>query len=214
MVVDPEFAGQSAQDALLQVHVLLGFGLELGKRQLMAPQNVALGVLVDIALAHLEAGYAVASATAERCKKIRTRLRECRARGSITPSEAGKLRGVLGFTLLAVWFRALHGQGAADVGQRHDGACPRRRHDRLARPLAEHGTSDPARIARADGLTRAEASSAVGPAPCAAGRGEGACLWTLRAEPQDPRRRATRAGRGETRSRRRVERIVRAPGVS
>ena len=112
---DVASAGQSSQDALQLIHVLLGFSLEMDKRQYNAPSNVVLGVLVNIALAHLPyraarrgepaQGVATAQPTAERIEKILSALRAAASRGKLTPAEAGKLFGKLGFTLLPVMWK-------------------------------------------------------------------------------------------------------------
>ena len=102
---DPASAESSAHDALRLVLLMLGFDVELDKRQWAAPSNVVLGVLVSVATAHVPGGAATAAPTADRVAKILDRLREAAERKSLSSGEAQTLFGKLSFTLLPVNLR-------------------------------------------------------------------------------------------------------------
>ena len=103
--VDPASAENSAHDGLRLVLILIGFDVELSKRQWAAPSNTVLGVMVNIATAHRPGGHAFAEPTESRVRKVLAFLRACATAGRITATEASKLRGLLGFTLLPVNFK-------------------------------------------------------------------------------------------------------------
>ena len=103
--VDVAEVENSAHDALRLVLRLLGFDVELDKRQYAAPSNTVLGVRVSLAHAHRQDGYATAEATEKRVAKVLGLFRDSAATGSLSPTVASKLRGLLGFTLSAANWR-------------------------------------------------------------------------------------------------------------
>ena len=103
--VDLASAESSGQDALRLIHILLGLDIELDKRTLNAPSNPILGVFVNIATAHRPKGSATVEPLPSRIASVLESMRMASSRGKLTPAEAGKLRGKLGFTLLPVMWR-------------------------------------------------------------------------------------------------------------
>lgn len=70
----------------------------------MAPSNVVLGVLISLARVHT-AGVATAEAVGSRVAKVLSFMRAAASADYLSPSQAGKLRGLLGFTLMPVMWR-------------------------------------------------------------------------------------------------------------
>ena len=104
MLVDLALAGVSGQTCLALVHTLLGQSVEPKKRQLMALRNVALGVQMDLSLAHT-ALVVHATATADRISRLLDSLAGFRAADFLTPAAASSLRGKLGFVFGTSYFR-------------------------------------------------------------------------------------------------------------
>ena len=98
--------------------MLLGFDVELSKRQWAALSNTVLGVHVDLSQAHRPGGAATAATTQSRVNKTLDMMRECARAGRLSAAVALKLRGLLGFALLPVAFRFGRAamQPLADVG--------------------------------------------------------------------------------------------------
>ena len=102
---DPANAGSSAHDALRIVLLVLGFDVEIDKRQWAAPSNIVLGVLVSVATAHQPGGAATAAPTESRVAKVLGRLRDAEVKGTLRSGDAQKIFGMLSFTLLPVHLR-------------------------------------------------------------------------------------------------------------
>lgn len=94
-----------AQDVLRLVHRCFGLDIEMSKRQANDDRNVVLGVDEDISDVAEPDGAGVCQPTKKRVDKILSRLHACRAAGLMPPRVAAELRGMLGFTLQAVYGR-------------------------------------------------------------------------------------------------------------
>ena len=114
--VDPALAENSGHDALRLVLLLLGFDVELDKRQRAAPSNVVLGV--SVARAHRVGGTASAMPTESRIAKVLGRLRDAAAASVLKAHEARKIFGMLSFTLLPVNMRVSSGVPAVGTARR------------------------------------------------------------------------------------------------
>lgn len=77
----------------------------MDKRQWNAPSNPVLGVMVNLASCHRPDGYATVATLRARIDKVLTLMRKAAAANYLSPAQAGKLKGLLGFTLLPVMFR-------------------------------------------------------------------------------------------------------------
>ena len=80
----PAFAGGSGQVALGVLHRLFGQALEDRKRKDMAPSNVGLGVLIDVARAHVN-GIIYAMPSEGRVAKILGELYHAQAADYLSP---------------------------------------------------------------------------------------------------------------------------------
>ncbi|XRB19089.1 hypothetical protein RI054_20g89350 [Pseudoscourfieldia marina] len=96
MIVDLKRAGEGGQRAFASFVRLLKYTLDAPKRLRMAPRNKALGVLVDLASAHIS-GVCTLSPTPERVADMSEKLREVISRGYFLNTEADTVLGRLGF---------------------------------------------------------------------------------------------------------------------
>ena len=104
MNVDTAVAGQSAQVALQLAHEIMGFTLEARKRKPNAPTHVALGVQIELGKVHTD-GTATARSTDKRIRSIRQSMAWAKEANCLSASQAGKMRGKLGWVLQPVFGR-------------------------------------------------------------------------------------------------------------
>ena len=96
MIVDLRRAGETGQRSFASFVRMLKYRLDVPKRLPMATSNKALGVLVDLASAHIS-GVCTLSPTPERVADMSEKLREVISRGHFLNTEADTVLGRLGF---------------------------------------------------------------------------------------------------------------------
>ena len=94
--VDLMMAGHSGQQALTAQYSAAGWPLAPSKAQKLAPRNTELGVVCDMSAAHKE-GIVSLLPTDGRMQSILDDLRGHKAENRLTPAEASRISGRLGF---------------------------------------------------------------------------------------------------------------------
>lgn len=101
--VDVAIAGTAGQQHFSQMAAVLGYRLDSKKRQLAASLNVALGVCVDLSLAHVKEPQVSIAPAEDKIHKVLTTIKEIRSLRRISQSEADSLLGKLQFLSSAMF---------------------------------------------------------------------------------------------------------------
>jgi hypothetical protein len=96
-VVDLAVAGNSGQDSLAFLASAIGRPFEPTKRKRMAPENVGLGVHVNLRFAHLPGGVVILQCTEQRIANLLAILQHAREGDFLAPGTAATCRGKAGF---------------------------------------------------------------------------------------------------------------------